>query len=90
MKLLAGAILLLVSEQAFSHAYLVQFPHHIFASEVLVPASIVSLIPGIILLLWGLWEEATARTGPPPVSEAVPRPRSGETPPDPPVTETVH
>ena len=89
MKLLAGAILLLVSEQAFSHAYLVQFPHHIFASEVLVPASIVCLIPGVILLLWGLWEEATQRYGTTTVGRSASPPDSADRPSSPPSSDTV-
>lgn len=89
MKLLTGAILLLVSEQAFSHAYLIQFPHHIFASEVLVPASIVCLIPGVILLLWGLWDEVTQRRTVTGVNQSVSPPDSADSPSSPSTSETA-
>ncbi len=57
MKLLSGAVLLVGAEQAFAHALLVQFPNHESASSVLVPASLVLLTLGSILLIWGLLTE---------------------------------
>ena len=57
MKLLSGTVLLLVSEQAFAHAQLVQFPNHEEAAAVLIPASAVFLILGSILVIWGLLSE---------------------------------
>ena len=54
MRTLAGAVLIAVSEQAFSHALLIKFPHHIFASEILLPASAVLLFLGVALMIWGL------------------------------------
>jgi len=58
MKLVAGAVLLLSAEQAYSHAQLVQFPNHVTATQVLVPASLVYLTLGALMLLWGLFTEA--------------------------------
>lgn len=57
MKLLSGTILLLAAEQAFAHAQLIQFPNHDDASAVLIPASVVFLILGSILWIWGLLSE---------------------------------
>lgn len=54
MKLLSGTILLFAAEQAFAHAQLIQFPNHEDASAVLIPASVVFLILGSILWVWGL------------------------------------
>lgn len=64
MKLVAGALLLLAAEQAYAHAHLVQFPHHDVASSVLVPASLVFLVLGSLLLLWGLLTETRKRAAP--------------------------
>lgn len=57
MKLLSGTILLLTAEQAFAHAQLAQFPNHEDAKAVLIPASVVFLALGSILLIWGLLSE---------------------------------
>lgn len=54
MKLLTGAILLVGAEQAFAHSLLVQFPNQDAASRILVPASLVMLTTGTLLMLWGL------------------------------------
>jgi hypothetical protein len=54
MKTVSGALLLLAAEQAFAHAQLAQFPNHEAASRILIPASIVFLVLGAILLSWGL------------------------------------
>lgn len=64
MKMLTGAVLLLGAEQAYAHAHLVQFPNHDVASQVLVPASVVFVCLGAIMLLWGLMTE-TRRSAPP-------------------------
>ena len=56
-KLVTGSILLFASEQAFAHAYQIGFPHHVYVSEILVPASAVLLILGTSLFVWGLWCE---------------------------------
>ncbi len=58
MKLLSGAVLLVGAEQAFAHALLVQFPNQDSASSVLVPASLVLLTLGSILMFWGLLTES--------------------------------
>jgi hypothetical protein len=58
MKLVAGSVLVLAAEQAYAHAQLVQFPNHESASAVLVPGSLVLLVLGILLLIWGLLTEA--------------------------------
>ena len=58
MKLLSGAVLLLAAEQAFAHALLVQFPNHHLASQVLMPACVVLLALGSLLLGWGLLTES--------------------------------
>ena len=58
MKLVTGALFLLIAEQAYSHANMIEFPNHIKASEVLFPASLTALILGILLIVWGLWSES--------------------------------
>ena len=62
MKLLSGTILLLAAEQAFAHAQFVQFPNHEDASAVLIPASVVFLILGSILWIWGLLNEVRSKS----------------------------
>lgn len=62
MKLLSGTILLLAAEQAFAHAQLVQFPNHDDATAVLIPASVVFVILGSILLIWGLLSEVRGKS----------------------------
>ena len=58
MKLVSGAILLLIAEHAYSHSLLVQFPNNDHAATVLVPASAVALVLGALLMIWGLLTEA--------------------------------
>lgn len=58
MKLLSGSVLLVGAEQAFAHAQLVQFPNQNTATTVLIPASIVMLTMGSLLLVWGLVSDA--------------------------------
>ncbi len=57
MKLLSGAILLVGAEQAFAHAQLVQFPNQDAASSVLIPVSLIMLVLGTLLMIWGLLTE---------------------------------
>ena len=57
MKILSGAILLVGAEQAFAHALLIQFPNQDTASRVLIPASVVMLCMGCLLIVWGLLAE---------------------------------
>ncbi len=53
MRTLAGAVLIATAEQAFAHSQLVQFPNHLFASEILLPSSGVLLALGVGMLIWG-------------------------------------
>lgn len=64
MRTLAGAVLIAVAEQAFSHAMMISFPNHLFASEILLPASGVLLFLGISLLLWGVLTDFRRPTAP--------------------------
>ncbi len=57
MKLLSGVVLLVGAEQAYGHALLVQFPNQNSASSILIPGSLVFLVLGSILMLWGLLTE---------------------------------
>ena len=58
MRMLTGALLLLASEQAYAHANLVHFPNHIEARVILVPASLLLLGLGMVMLVWGVWSES--------------------------------
>jgi len=53
MRMLTGAILIASAEQAFSHAHMIGFPHSVFASETLLPTSLVLLVSGLGFLIWG-------------------------------------
>lgn len=66
MRLVSGAILLLAAEQAFAHAHLIGFPNHDVAARVLVPASLVLLVLGSLMTVWGLLTEGLRRQPPPP------------------------
>ena len=57
MRTITGAILLLIAEQAFAHAYLVEFPNAPMVQDVLVPASYVAGILGVGFLVWGVLSE---------------------------------
>jgi hypothetical protein len=57
MRMLTGAVLLAAAEQAFSHAYLIGFPHSALAKEVLLPASMVLAGGGLSFLIWGVITE---------------------------------
>lgn len=57
MRMVAGSILIAAAEQAFAHAHMIGFPHSVFASEVLVPASLVLLVAGLGFLIWGVVTE---------------------------------
>jgi hypothetical protein len=57
MRLVTGAILIAAAEQAFSHAHLIGFPHGVFASQVLLPASLVLALAGLSFLTWGIVTE---------------------------------
>jgi methionine-rich copper-binding protein CopC len=58
MKMVSGAVLLFAAEQSYAHAKLVQFPNEEAASSVLMPASVVFLALGVLLLAWGLVTES--------------------------------
>ena len=53
MRMVTGAILIAAAEQAFAHAHSISFPHSVFASEVLLPSSLVLLVAGLGFLIWG-------------------------------------
>jgi hypothetical protein len=57
MKLLSGAVLLLAAEQAYAHSHLIGFPNHEVAADVLIPAAVVFLVLGSLLVTWGLFAE---------------------------------
>jgi len=54
MRTITGAVLIAAAEQAFAHAHLVDFPQGAFASQVLIPASLVLAVAGVGFLLWGV------------------------------------
>jgi hypothetical protein len=60
MKMVTGAILLLIAELSFAHTHLIQFPHHEYASQTLLPASAVAAGLGGLFLFWGVVTEALA------------------------------
>ncbi|MDB5385762.1 MAG: hypothetical protein JWM11_1408 [Planctomycetaceae bacterium] len=53
MRTVAGAILILAGEQAFSHAFLIGFPNQIYAQTILLPFATTSILIGICLLVLG-------------------------------------
>lgn len=53
MRALTGAILILAGEQAFSHAFLIGFPHQIFAQKILIPCAGLAVLAGLAFLVWG-------------------------------------
>lgn len=57
MRTITGAILILTAEQAFAHAYLVDFPNAAMAQDVLVPASYVLGALGVVFLIWGVFPD---------------------------------
>ena len=65
MRMLTGALLLLASEQAYAHANLVQFPNHIEARTILIPAALLLLGLGTVMLVWGAWTESRKGCCPP-------------------------
>ncbi len=57
MRTVTGAVLIVAAEQAFSHAYLIGFPNAVFASQVLLPSSLVLAVAGLGFLIWGVITE---------------------------------
>ena len=53
MRTVTGAILILAGEQAFSHAYLIGFPHQVYAQTILIPFAGVATLTGIGFLIFG-------------------------------------
>jgi len=75
MRMITGALLLLVAEQAFYHAHSIGFPHYRFVNETLVPVSGLLAVMGVGLIGAGLWFD---RPPPPPrPPEAPPRDHQG-------------
>ena len=57
MKLVSGVLCLLGAEQAFAHALLIQFPNQVTGTSVLIPVSLILLLLGTSLTIWGLYTE---------------------------------
>ncbi len=55
MRMVAGALLLLIAELAYAHAHLIGFPHSASVRTVLIPASIAAAIAGTLCFFWGVW-----------------------------------
>ena len=51
MRTVTGAILILAGEQAFSHAFLIGFPHQAYAQMILIPFAAVATLTGIGFLI---------------------------------------
>ena len=61
MRMITGALLLLVAEQAFFHAHSIGFPHYRFVNEILLPVSGLLAIMGLVLIGTGLWLDRAPR-----------------------------
>jgi hypothetical protein len=57
MRTLTGAILILAAEQAFSHSYLIAFPHQAFAQRILIPFSGATALLGLAFLVFGVFTD---------------------------------
>ena len=57
MRALTGAFLILAAEQAFSHALLIGFPHHVYAKTILFPFAAVTILSGFGLMLLGFFRD---------------------------------
>ena len=55
MRTVTGGILIVASEQAFSHAFLIGFPHQNYAQSILLPFAAVAILAGVALLIFGLF-----------------------------------
>ena len=53
-RALTGAVLILASEQAFSHALMIGFPHQVYAQTILFPAAATAAVIGVGFLLLGI------------------------------------
>lgn len=57
VKHLAGIVLILTSEQAYAHSFLIEFPNQGPSSQILIPLSGLFLVSGLLLAVWGLWSD---------------------------------
>ena len=57
MRTITGAILILAAEQAFAHAHLVGWPHHVYVRTILIPTAAVLATVGVGVLIWGFLSE---------------------------------
>ena len=57
MRTVTGSLLILAGEQAFSHAYLIGFPHQVYAQTILLPFAAVATLTGIGFLILGWLSE---------------------------------
>jgi hypothetical protein len=57
MRSLTGAVLILAAEQAFSHAYLIGFPHQAYARTILIPFATGAGLVGIGYLVFGFFRD---------------------------------
>ena len=64
MRMITGALLLLVAEQAFYHAHSIGFPHYRFVNEVLLPLSGLLGVIGVVLIGVGLWFDRPQQSRP--------------------------
>ncbi len=61
VRILAGCVLIHAAEQAYAHMNLVQFPNYETAAHVLLPSSIILLVLGTLLVIWGCAAEVRIR-----------------------------
>ena len=57
MRALTGAILILAGEQAFAHAFLIGFPHQVYAQTILLPFAAAAVLAGLVLLVFGFFRD---------------------------------
>ena len=69
MRMITGALLLLVAEQAFYHAHSIGFPHYRFVNEILLPVSGLLGFAGVGFIAFGLWFDRPPPPPPPPPFE---------------------
>lgn len=53
--MVSGALLILAGEQAFSHAFLIGFPHQNYAKSILLPFAAIAILTGVCLLVYGFF-----------------------------------
>ena len=57
MRMVTGAILIAAGEQAFSHAFLIGFPHQAYARSILLPFAGTTVLLGTAFLVFGFWKD---------------------------------